>query len=83
MDIIGIFRDTKFCYAREGGQGYVKMFDCTCDKRCNPCQAVKDKNRFYKKYEELEKIFQTREDIIKMLKPEFEDSQWFKDNIKE
>jgi hypothetical protein len=77
--------ESRFCYAKEGGQGFVHKSKCTCDKKNNPCQAIKDSDRFHEAfkgiaYEDLPKY---RKEIIDKIKPEFKDSQWYKDNVVE
>lgn len=81
-DIAKRMEESRFCYAREGKQGFVHMSKCTCTKD-NPCQAKIDADRFHEafkdiKYEDLPKY---RKEIIEKLKPEFNDSQWWKDNV--
>jgi len=39
-----IVKENKFCYAKEGGQGYVNKSKCTCTKE-NPCQAIVNRDR--------------------------------------
>lgn len=73
------FEDSIFCYAKSGGQGFVHKNDCSCGKD-KSCQAFKDYQRFH----ELNKQYDggmSINTIIKILKPEFEDSKWWKDNV--
>ncbi|MED4883088.1 hypothetical protein [Bacillus smithii] len=79
------FEDSIFCYAKLGGQGFVHKNDCFCGKD-KSCQAFKDYQRFHERFNELNRQYDGEMNIIgiiQILKPEFENSQWWKDNIKE
>lgn len=70
-----------FCYAKDGGQGFLDIDECSCGHiKC--CQELKDSQRFHLRYKEIEGEL-TRREIIQTIKPEFEDSKWWKDNIVE
>lgn len=82
-----VVENATFCYAKEGGQGFVKKEECTCFGS-HPCQATQDRERFQKRFEELgyghgEVNLQKRNEIIAIIKPEFADSEWWKNNVKE
>ncbi|WP_142383488.1 hypothetical protein [Bacillus sp. T33-2] len=72
-----------FCYAKEGGEGFVYKEKCACGTdKC--CQAIQDKERFHQRFNELSMVygdFSKRDEIIKIIKPEFENSKWWKDNV--
>ena len=68
-----------FCYAKDGGQGFTENENCECDKeKC--CQAFLDQERFYKRFEELQDDME-RDEIIQIIKQEFKESKWWKDNV--
>ena len=73
-----------FCYAKEGGQGFVDKSECTCTNDC-PCQARIDRDRFHEEFKDMsfEESLKYRDEIIERLKPEFKDSKWWKDNVHE
>ncbi|MNG28633.1 hypothetical protein D3C84_1139190 [compost metagenome] len=74
--------ESTFCYAKEGGQGFINKSKCTCDKETNPCQAIIDRDRFLEAFEDMEHSdSKRRSEIIKEIKSEFKDSKWFKDNV--
>ncbi len=80
--------ESKFCHAKEGGEGLVHKSKCTCTRE-NPCQAKIDRKRFHEAFEDLEsadiksisEIVKIRNEIVERIKTEFEDSQWWKDNV--
>lgn len=75
--------ESRFCYAKDGGQGFVHQSECTCTKE-NPCQAIIDKERFHKALEGLEyDDVKGRNEIVQQIKSEFKGSQWWKDNVVE
>lgn len=84
-EIVKRFENSRYCYAKPGGQGFVPKEECTCgENKC--CQAFKDYERFHKRFNEIDREYDGEisiKTIIQRLKPEFEDSQWWKDNIKE
>lgn len=77
------FENARFCYAKAGGQGFVDKSECICTKE-NPCQAKLDSERFHNAFEEMSYgDFNKRKEILEKIKPEFENSQWYKDNVVE
>lgn len=88
MDFNQRFREklsnSRFCYAKEGGQGFVDKSECTCDRVNNPCQAILDSEKFHDSLKGLEYgDFEHRDKLIEKINPELKDSQWYKDNVKE
>lgn len=88
MDILHkineFIENSKFCYAKVGGQGYVDKKDCTCKEDRN-CQAYLDRMKFLSYFKDIpyEEIPKHRNRILNEIKEEFKDSQWFKDNVKQ
>lgn len=81
MDISKQMKEMKFCYAKEDGQGYVHKSRCTCTKEC-PCQATIDKSRFHDALKDIDiGDIESRNKIIQEIKPEFKNSQWWRDNV--
>lgn len=75
------FDNSCFCYAKPGGQGFVNKSECICSKEC-PCQAKLDAERFHEAFNGMPYgDIRTRNEIIKEIKPDFKDSQWYKDNV--
>ncbi|WP_405101597.1 hypothetical protein [Oceanobacillus sp. FSL H7-0719] len=75
-------RDLKFCYAKEGGQGYTHKSKCVCDKENILCQAGKDANKFHEACKDIKHDnVKHRNEIVKELKSQFKDSKWWKDNV--
>lgn len=85
--------NSKFCYAKDGGNGYVDKAECTCNRDCQACQ---DMNNFHRRFnevgkemgykypetfEECKQAIEMRAEIINIIKPEFKDSKWYKDNV--
>lgn len=71
-----------FCYAREGGAGFIEKENCECGKeKC--CQALKDHERFIQRFDDFFNSELSRDEIIKIIKPEFKDSKWWKENVTE
>ena len=85
-----LIENSRFCYARDGGEGFVDKNECPCDSN-RTCHAYQDKKRFGERFEEVGKdlgyeypeVIKVRKEILETIKPEFEDSQWFKDNVVE
>ncbi|MGD1416472.1 hypothetical protein [Bacillus stercoris] len=75
--------ESTYCYAKKGGQGLVNKKHCSCgENKC--CQAFKDRERFLEHFEDVRiGDYKKRDEIIEKIAPEFEDSQWWKDNVKE
>ncbi|MFS0905655.1 hypothetical protein AB3N02_21665 [Priestia aryabhattai] len=73
--------NSRFCYDKDGGQGFVHKSKCTCTKD-NPCQSMLDKQRFNEAMRNVEYgDVKRRDEIVKQIKPEFKDSKWWKDNV--
>ena len=71
-----------FCYSKPGGQGFVVKRDCNCGE-IRSCQAFEDSQRFYDLFQELSSNgYKKRIEIINAMKTEFQDSQWWSDNVK-
>lgn len=83
-DILKMIQESKFCYQKAYGEGYVRKSDCTCTAT-NPCQAIIDKSRFHQLFDEIEESENgnniTRREIIQKMKPEFKESIWWIENI--
>ena len=79
-----IMKESKFCYAKEGGAGYDSREKCVCTKE-NPCEAILDRDRFHKNFEgmNMDEIMTNRSKILKSIESEYEDSQWYRDNVDE
>ena len=71
-----------FCFSKSGGQGFVAKKDCECGEiKC--CQAFEDSQRFYERFQELSSNgLIKRKEVIKAIKSDFHDSQWWSDNVK-
>lgn len=85
MDIIRkIVEESRFCRAKEGGEGYVPKAECVCTKE-NPCSSILDRERFHKNFENMsiEDVIAKRDELLQIIKPEFEGSQWYRDNVDE
>ncbi|MCM3669007.1 nucleotidyltransferase family protein [Mesobacillus maritimus] len=78
-----IIEGTTFCFSKPGGQGIVAAKDCECGKiKC--CKAFEDSQRLYERFQEFSSNGSIkRKEIIKAIKSEFNDSQWWSDNVKE
>lgn len=76
--------DARYCYGKEGGQGFVAKSECTCTDEC-PCQGKVDSKRFLESFkrEEVDGSIKERVGIIAKIKPDFSDSKWWRDNIVE
>lgn len=81
--IIELVENSLFCYGKEGGQGYVDKHECKCGGNRSICQAYQDREKFHSYFNGLtmEEVVHRRDEIIEEIKGEFEDSQWFKDNV--
>lgn len=81
--IIETLGNSRFCYDLEGGQGFAPKEHCTCTTE-NPCQAKQDADRFHAYFKECEYgDGKRRNEIVQQIKPEFEDSFWWKHNVTE
>jgi hypothetical protein len=73
---------SSYCYRKPGGAGLVDKSDCQCSADL-PCQAKLDKDRFHKLMSTVTYgDCKGRDERIKEIKPQFVDSQWWKDNVK-
>lgn len=71
-----------FCYAKDGGQGFVNKNECCSIESEKCCQAYKDREKFFKYMQEVEYgDFKKLSEIKRQIKHEFKDSQWWKDNV--
>ena len=83
-------KNATFCYAKEGGQGFVQKENCTCREN-DLCHSLQDAERFHKRFHEMRQELgygqdfgiKERNEIIKIIKPEFADSVWWKNNVVE
>lgn len=74
--------NSRFCYAKDGGQGFVLKEDCACGNKC--CEEYKDQEKFRGYLKDMEYgDYKKRAEIIEKIKPEFKDSKWWKDNVVE
>lgn len=81
-------KNVTFCYAKEGGQGFVQKENCTC-RGSELCHSLQDAERFRNQFDEMrqelgyEKNFgiKERNEIVKIIKPEFVESAWWKNNV--
>lgn len=75
--------DYTFCYAKEGGQGFIHKDQCKCgigaENKC--CDEVKDRMRFILRFNDFADTDKNRNEVIQIIKPEFKDSKWWKDNV--
>lgn len=82
--------NSRFCYAKEGGQGFVQKENCTC-RESELCHSLQDAERFSNRFDEMRQELgygedfgiKERNEIIKIIKPEFADSAWWKNNVVE
>lgn len=78
-----------YCWSKPNGSGMVNKKECECfSKKGYCCQAYKDKERFHSHFEHLRSMsfadsVKERAEIIKKIRDEFKDSQWYKDNVVE
>lgn len=81
--IIKAVENHKFCYARKGGEGFVDKHECICTKD-KPCQSILDRRRFVEAFKDIktEDLPKYRNEVLQKISPEFEDSEWWKDNVK-
>lgn len=77
--------DYTFCYAKEGGAGFIHKDQCKCgigaENKC--CDEKKDHQRFVDRFNDFADTDKTRNEIIQIIKPEFKDSQWWRNNVVE
>jgi len=76
-------KDSRYCYGKPGGSGLVDKSECQCTTE-NPCRAKLDKDYFHELMSTVTYgDYKGRVKRIQEIKPQFVDSQWWKDNIKE
>ena len=83
--------DSTFCYNKEGGQGFAPKESCECFNG-GRCQAVLDKERYHTRFKEVYNTLygvehydgntKKRDTVVDIIKHEFKDSKWYKENVK-
>jgi len=76
--------NSKFCYGKEKGEGFINKDKCKCNGNLNNCKAYQDKVKFLSYFDGLtmKEVACNHSEIIEEIKVEFKESQWFKGNVK-
>lgn len=79
--LLETIKDYTFCFAVEGGEGLSLKENCACGAiKC--CQEYKDSHRFQRRFAYVKNSGVTdRDEIIKIIRSEFADSKWYKNNV--
>ena len=74
-----------FCYASAKGQGFVRKDQCACKALdLKECNAIRERNQFFKRFEELKSQGLERPEIIDKIVEEmgWEETHWMKYNVR-